>query len=148
MMRRKHVIGPDGRRLTLADLPSPGTKRWVIRRKAEVVAAVRGGLLSLEQACSRYALNFEEFRSWERCIDRFGVKGLRTTRIQFYLNFGSSTAGEQKRTPTKGARGLLKTLPTSDRVTLQHLMNTDRVRMHPRASAHETKIGSRRRIRK
>jgi Protein of unknown function (DUF1153) len=55
-MRRNHIIGPDGRRLTLADLPS----RWVIRRKAEVVAAVRGGLLSLQEACSRYALNLEE----------------------------------------------------------------------------------------
>jgi hypothetical protein len=89
-MRGKHVIGPDGRRLTVDDLPSPDTKRWVVRRKAEVVAAVRGGLLSLEQACSRYALNFEEFRSWQRCIDYFGVEGLRTTRTQFYLNFGSS----------------------------------------------------------
>jgi Protein of unknown function (DUF1153) len=84
-MRRKGIIGFDGRRLTVADLPPPNTKRWVIRRKGEVVAAVRGGLLSLEQACSRYALNAEEFRSWECCIDRFGVKGLRTTRIQFYL---------------------------------------------------------------
>jgi Protein of unknown function (DUF1153) len=42
-----------------------GTKRWVIRRKAHVVDAVRSGLLSLEQACSRYALNIEEFRAWE-----------------------------------------------------------------------------------
>jgi hypothetical protein len=57
----KQVIGPDGRRLTLADLPLLDTKRWVIRRKAEVVAAVRGGLLSLEEACSRYALNSDEF---------------------------------------------------------------------------------------
>ena len=45
--RVKYVIGPDGSPLTIADLPSPKTKRWVIRRKAEVVAAVRGGLLSL-----------------------------------------------------------------------------------------------------
>jgi len=54
--RAKYVIGPDGSPLTIADLPAPGTKRWVIRRKAEVVAAVRGGLLSLEEACSRYTL--------------------------------------------------------------------------------------------
>ena len=54
--RVKYVIGPDGSPLTIADLPAPGTKRWVIRRKAEVVAAVRGGLLSLEEACSRYTL--------------------------------------------------------------------------------------------
>ena len=81
----KHVIGPCGDRLTLADLPLPDTKRWVIRRKAEVVVAVRGGLLSLEEACSRYALNPDEFLSWQQCIDRFGMVGLRTTRRQFYL---------------------------------------------------------------
>jgi len=85
-MQRKYVIASDGHRLTVADLPSPNTKRWVIQRKAEVVAAVRAGLLSVEQACNRYALNFEEFRSWERCIDCFGVEGLRTTWTQVYLN--------------------------------------------------------------
>ena len=49
--RVKYVIGPDGSPLTIADLPPRNTRRWVIRRKAEVVAAVRGGLLSLEEAC-------------------------------------------------------------------------------------------------
>ncbi len=49
--RVKYVIGPDGSPLTIADLPPANTRRWVIRRKAEVVAAVRGGLLSLEEAC-------------------------------------------------------------------------------------------------
>jgi hypothetical protein len=72
-MRGKHVIGPDGHFLTVADLPSLETKRWVIRRKAQVVAAVRGGLLTLEQACSRYALDREEFQSWQHCIDCFGL---------------------------------------------------------------------------
>jgi hypothetical protein len=74
-----------GRRLTLADLPLPDTKRWVIRRKAEVIAALRGGLLSLDEACSRYALSYDEIRSWQHCIDRFGIVGLRTTCTQFYL---------------------------------------------------------------
>jgi hypothetical protein len=59
--RVKYVIGPDGSPLTIADLPAPGTRRWFIRRKAEVVAAVRGGLLSLEEACTRYTLTVEEF---------------------------------------------------------------------------------------
>jgi hypothetical protein len=80
----KHVRGHDGRRLTLDDLPSPGTKRWVIRRKAEVVAAVRGGLLSQEEACSRYNISNEEFQSWQQSIDRYGLAGLRTTHLQFY----------------------------------------------------------------
>jgi Protein of unknown function (DUF1153) len=81
----QHAIGPDGRRLTLADLPLPNTTRWVIRRKAEVVAAVRGGLLSLEDACSRYGLSSDEVLSWQHRVDRFGMAGLRTTRTQFYL---------------------------------------------------------------
>ena len=76
----KRVAGPLGNRLTLADLPSPDTKRWVVRRKAEVVAAVRGGLLSQEEACRRYALNSDEFLCWQHCVDRFGLPGLRTTR--------------------------------------------------------------------
>jgi len=82
--RVKYVIGPDGSPLTIADLPPRDTKRWVIRRKAEVVAAVRGGLLSLEEACSRYTLTVEEFLSWQQSIDRHGLAGLRTTQLQRY----------------------------------------------------------------
>ena len=82
--RVKYVIGPDGSPLTIADLPAPGTKRWVIRRKAEVVAAVRGGLLSLEEACNRFTLTVEEFLSWQSSIEQHGLAGLRTTRIQQY----------------------------------------------------------------
>jgi hypothetical protein len=82
--RVRYVIGPDGSPLTIADLPPKDTKRWVIRRKAEVVAAVRGGLLSLEEACERYKLTVDEFLSWQRSIDRHGLPGLRATRIQDY----------------------------------------------------------------
>jgi hypothetical protein len=82
--RVKYVIGPDGSPLTVADLPPPSTRRWVIRRKAEVVAAVRGGLLSLDEACSRYTLTVDEFLSWQMSIDQYGLPGLRTTRIQQY----------------------------------------------------------------
>lgn len=70
--------------MTLADLPPANTQRWVIRRKAEVVAAVRGGLLTLEEACERYRLTTEEFLGWQQSIDRWGMAGLRTTRIQQY----------------------------------------------------------------
>ena len=80
----KYVIGPDGSPLTIADLPTPDTTRWVVSRKAQVVAAVRGGLLSLEQVCGRYRLTVEEFLSWQQSIDRNGLAGLRVTRIQQY----------------------------------------------------------------
>ena len=79
-----HVIGPLGEPLTLADLPSPKTKRWVIRRKAEVVAAVNGGLLTIDEGLERYGLTLEEFASWQRAVDRSGMQGLRVTRIQHY----------------------------------------------------------------
>jgi hypothetical protein len=66
------------------ELPSPNTKRWVVRRKAVVVAAVRNGTLSLQEACRRYNLSVEEFLAWQRSIDRYGVPGLRVTRLQIY----------------------------------------------------------------
>lgn len=78
------VIGPAGQPLTIEDLPPPETKRWVIRRKAEVVAGVRNGLISLEDACNRYKLSVDEFLSWQRLIEEHGVRGLRTTRLQQY----------------------------------------------------------------
>jgi hypothetical protein len=67
-------------------LPPANTRRWVIRRKAEVVAAVRSGAISLEDACSRYKLSIEEFLSWQRLIDGHGLAGLRVTRLQDYRN--------------------------------------------------------------
>jgi hypothetical protein len=89
--QQRYVVGPDGSPLTIADLPTKDTKRWVIRRKAEVVAAVRGGLLSLEGACERYKLTVDEFLSWQRSIDRHGLPGLRATSIQDYRRLMTKT---------------------------------------------------------
>ena len=66
------------------DLPPPDTKRWVPRRKAVVVNAVRAGVISLEEVCRRYELSVEEFLAWQRAIDTHGVPGLRVTRLQIY----------------------------------------------------------------
>ena len=82
--KENYVIGPDGSPLTVADLPDPKTRRWVIRRKAEVVAAVSGGLLSEEEALRRYDLSEEEFSGWRALYSKHGRKGLRTTRLQQY----------------------------------------------------------------
>ncbi|MDE1901122.1 MAG: DUF1153 domain-containing protein [Alphaproteobacteria bacterium] len=68
----------------LGKLPPPDTERWVTRRKAQVVAAVRSGLLTFEEACERYRLSDEEFHSWMNLLDRHGVRGLRATRMQEY----------------------------------------------------------------
>ena len=78
------VIGPPGEALTLDALPHPTTTRWVIRRKAEVVAAVNGGLLTVDQACRRYSISLEEFTGWQRAVARSGMPGLRVTRLKQY----------------------------------------------------------------
>jgi hypothetical protein len=68
-IRPARVIGPLGEPLTVDSLPSANTTRWVVRRKAEVVAAVAGGLLTVDEACTRYSLSLEEFTSWQRAVD-------------------------------------------------------------------------------
>ncbi len=80
-----YVIGPVGERLTLKALPCPSPSvRWTIFRKAEIVAAVRGGLLTFDEACTRYGLAHEELLRWQRAIQRSGVLGLRVTRPHEY----------------------------------------------------------------
>jgi hypothetical protein len=62
-------IGPDGRLITLAQLPRRGLKRWLPRHKAVVVAAVRHGLLTFDEACKRYAPYAEKYLSWHGSFD-------------------------------------------------------------------------------
>ncbi|KFL46413.1 hypothetical protein IL54_1829 [Sphingobium sp. ba1] len=83
-IRPAAVIGPLGELLTLDSLPPRDTRRWVVRRKAEVVAAVNGGLLTIDEACERYDLTIEEFAAWQRAVDRSGMQGLRVTKLQHY----------------------------------------------------------------
>lgn len=83
-IRPAMVVGPLGEPLTIESLPAPDTTRWVVRRKAEVVAAVNGGLLTINEVCARYNLTVEEFACWQRAVDRSGMQGLRVTRIQHY----------------------------------------------------------------
>ena len=68
----------------MGELPPANTKRWVVRRKAAVVAAVQGGQITLEEACRRYQLTEDEFRAWQRAYDAHGLPGLRATRLQQY----------------------------------------------------------------
>jgi hypothetical protein len=71
------VLGPNGDVLTLDNLPASDVKRWVPRRKAEIVTAVSGGLLSLHEVETRYGISCEEFCSWVRAYERSGLGGLR-----------------------------------------------------------------------
>ncbi len=73
------TLSPAGLVMTFDDLPPADTSRWVASRKAEVVAGVRAGLISLEEACRRYSLSVDEFLSWRRRLDEHGLDGLRAT---------------------------------------------------------------------
>ncbi len=75
------VIGPDGEKMTIADLPAPNTRRWVPRRKARVVAAVEGGLISEDEAFERYDITAEEYDCWKAAMFKFGMRGLCVTKI-------------------------------------------------------------------
>ena len=76
-----YVIGPDGEKMTISDLPAPDTRRWVPRRKARVVAAVEGGLITPEEAFERYKITEEEYECWKAAMSRFGMRGLCVTKI-------------------------------------------------------------------
>lgn len=78
------IVRLSDRQKEIDKLPPPETKRWVMRRKAQVVAAVRSGLLTFEEACQRYRLSEEEFKCWMALLDRHGLRGLRATRVQEY----------------------------------------------------------------
>ncbi len=72
------------RHCQMDDLPPANTVRWVARRKAAVVAAVRSGRITMEEALRRYQLSEEEFLSWQRAFEAYGLAGLRATRGQQY----------------------------------------------------------------
>lgn len=78
------IIGPDGEIISWETLPASTTTRWVTRRKAQVIAAIRGGLLTVEEACQRYRLTVDELSEWQSALDKHGAKGLKTTLVQQY----------------------------------------------------------------
>lgn len=78
------IVRISDRAKALEKLPPPETKRWVMRRKAQVVAGVRSGLLTAEDACARYNISEEEFKSWMRLMDGHGMRALRATRLKDY----------------------------------------------------------------
>ena len=76
----------------MAELPPPDVKRWTIRRKVAVVTAVAVGVLTREEACSRYQLSEEEFLSWQQAFKVHGLRGLRSTRLEEYRGSGSRSS--------------------------------------------------------
>ncbi|KQI72473.1 hypothetical protein AN191_05420 [Loktanella sp. 5RATIMAR09] len=80
----RSVTLPDGTIMTRADLPSQKTRRWVASRKAAVVRAVGGGLITRSEALETYALSEDEFSEWETAVDQHGEAALKATALQRY----------------------------------------------------------------
>ena len=78
------VTLPNGTVMTRADLPEPSTRRWVASRKAAVVRAINGGLISEAEAIAMYALSSEELQTWRSNVERHGEAALKATSIQRY----------------------------------------------------------------
>ena len=80
--RPARIVGPHREVITRDSLPPTDTTRWVASRKAQVVAAVETGLMTIDEVMLRYRLSLEEFYSWQRAMDRAGVSGLRVAWSQ------------------------------------------------------------------
>ena len=87
-MYLKKVDGPravtlaDGSVMTLADLPPAKTRRWVASRKAALVRGVAYGLITQNEALSRYKISDEEFQEWIRAVSQHGEEALKATALQ------------------------------------------------------------------
>lgn len=67
--RISYIIGPDGSPMTVFDLPSAKTQRWSLKLKADVIAAIRGGLISREEIIARYRVSEEKLRTWKEEVE-------------------------------------------------------------------------------
>lgn len=89
-MYLKKVDGPravtlqDGTIMTRADLPTPGTRRWVASRKAAVVRGVLYGLITQDEALKQYEISKEEFHEWLVAVTEHGEAALKATAVQKY----------------------------------------------------------------
>ena len=70
------------RAVSSTDEQLPPTIRWTARRKAEVLAAVRSGKITMEETMRRYQLTEEEFLVWQRAFETRGLAGLKAARLQ------------------------------------------------------------------
>jgi transposase-like protein len=80
----------------MVNLPPPSIKRWVVRRKAAVLAAVKNGEITIDEACRRYGLSEEELRDWQRAFDADGLRGLRATRGRAHRSGPSSSPSKPR----------------------------------------------------
>lgn len=64
------------------DLPPAGTMRWTAWQKVAVIRAVRNGIISASEVCTRYLLSEEELAGWQADFDRSGLSGLQQKSLR------------------------------------------------------------------
>ena len=84
------VIDSFGEPLTIDTLPPANTVRWVPRLKAQVVCAIREGLICREEACDHYGISNAELITWEKLLKEHGTRALRVTKTQHYRQAATS----------------------------------------------------------
>ena len=72
----------NGHQVTTTSKAPPLIKRWPPAMKAKVLEEVAEGVLTLEEACKRYALSIEEYLTWQQGIELFGLAGLQVNKQQ------------------------------------------------------------------
>src|SRR6185437_9292679 len=101
----------EGALITVFDLPKFG-ERWVPSRKTIVALAVRSGMITAEEASTRYQMSLEELHEWTTLLERFGPKGLRLSHKQEGMSLEQAAqnmqeAQEVSTQPTNFAMGVL-----------------------------------------
>ena len=84
------LIDPYGEQFSRDMLPPPEITRWVPRRKARIVCAIQGGMISRQEACELYGISDDELVSWEQLLEQHGPRALRSTQIQNYRRASAS----------------------------------------------------------
>ena len=75
--KRKVAVGLRGNVIAPYDLLPAHGGRWTPQRKADLIAAILGGVITLDEAKARYALTTEELSEWRRGLAAAGVSGLK-----------------------------------------------------------------------
>lgn len=70
-----------------ADVPEIQTllrpvQRWTHSRKYWLLTAIKWGHLTVDEACTRHGITFDELSRWSNLLATHGVQALMTTRIQ------------------------------------------------------------------
>jgi hypothetical protein len=52
-------------------------------------------MISPEEACRRYQMSEEEFHTWQRALETYGINGLRATALQQYRSRTTMPASKE-----------------------------------------------------